>query len=374
MVAEDRGRRARDQVARDGLVGRDHALLHQRVGRRLALEADRGHPVALEPHDRLGRLGLERPPPHAALPQGGRQGGGPADVLLEGRVPEPAAGQQRVDLGVGQAPLGADEGAREARLPHGPVGVDDHLGRDGGAVHARAQAAQVRGQALRQHRHHGAGDVDRVAAARGLAVERAARRDEPRHVGDVHPQPHRPVALGRHGDRVVVVLGALRVDGDDPLVAQVAPAAVAGDGRVVGLVGLPQRRAREGPRQALGGQQPRQRGPGRRRRSEDLGHPAGPAAHRHDHEVADLRVAAGALGERDPRPGLERRLRGRPAAGRHQLADQGRRRAAAAHPAAAASASPRCRASSRAGVAGSSTTRTSGGRPRLARSNPSGVR
>ena len=194
-----------------------------------------------------------------------------------------------------------------------------------------AQAAQVRRQPLRQHRHHGAGDVDRVAAARGLAVERAAPRNEPRHVRDVHPQPHRPVALGRHGDRVVVVLGALRVDGDDPLDAQVAPAAVAGHGRVVGLVGLPLRGAREGPRQALGGEQPGQRGPGRRRRSEDLGHPAGPAAHRHDHEVADLRVAAGALGERDPRPGLERRLRGRPAAGRHQLADQGRRRAAAAH-------------------------------------------
>ena len=343
------------------------------MGRGLPLQPDRGHPVAVEAHDRLGRLGLERPARHPALAQRRGDRGGAAEVVLQARVAEPAAGQQGVDLGVGQAPLGADQRPREARLAHGPVGGDDDLGRHGGPVDAGPQAAEVGGQALGQHRDHGARDVDRVAAPRGLAVERAARRHEARHVRDVHPQPRRPVALRRDGDRVVVVLGALGVDRDDAPVAQVAAAGVGRDGGVVGLVGLAQGGAGERSRQAVGGEQPCEGGARRGRGAEHLGDAAGAAAQGHHGQVADLGPAAGPLGEGDARAGLEGRLGGGAAAGGDQLADQGLGRAAAAHPAAAASARPRWRASSRA-VAGSSTTLTSGGRPRSARSKPSGVR
>ena len=87
----------------------------------------------------------------------------------------------------------------------------------------------------------------------------------------------------------------------------------------------------KGRAEALGRQQPGQGRAGRRRRPEDLGHAPGAAAGRHHDEVAHLGPAAGALGERDPRPGLEGRLGGGAAAGGDQLADQDRRRAAAAH-------------------------------------------
>ncbi len=376
VVAEDRRRRPRDHVAGHGLVGGDHALLDQGVGGRLALDADLRHPVALEAHDRLGRVGLERAAVHAPRPQGGGHGGRRADVVVEGGVAERAAGQERVDLGVGQAPLRADQRAGEARLPHPAVAVDDQLDRHRRAVGAGAQAAEVRREPLGQHRHDRAGDVDRVAAPRRLAVQGAPGGHEARDVGDVDPEAGRAAGLGRDRDRVVVVLGALGVDRDDALVAQVAAAGVGGDGRVVGLVGLAQGGPREGPRQSLGRQQPGERRAGRGRRPQHLGHPPRAPAHRDHDQVAHLGGAAGALGQGDPLARLERRLGRRPATRRDQLADQGLGRPAARaghQDSAAASARPRSSISS-FGVPGSSATRTSGGSPRLARSKPLGVR
>ena len=76
-----------------------------------------------------------------------------------------------------------------------------------------------RRQPLGQHRHHPVGKVGRVAPAPRLAVERAAGTDIGRDVGDRHPDH---VAAGIGGivvglgvDRVVVVAGVGRVDGDE---------------------------------------------------------------------------------------------------------------------------------------------------------------
>ncbi len=64
------------------------------------------------------------------------------------------------------------------------VGADHHAHGERGAVLARPQRAQIVGDALRQHRHHAVGEIDRVAAHQRLAVERRAGRHVMGDVGD----------------------------------------------------------------------------------------------------------------------------------------------------------------------------------------------
>ena len=165
-------------------------------------------------------------PIRRAAQDGGDERGQLGHVALEGRVAERPAVEGRVHLAVGQAPLRADQRAREARLPHLAVAVDDHLDRDRRPVDAGAQAAEVGRQARGQHRVDRPGHVDRAAAPRRLAVEGAARRRTNRATSAMWThRRHAPPALGGDGQGVVVVLGALGVDRDDALVAQVAAAA-----------------------------------------------------------------------------------------------------------------------------------------------------
>ena len=92
--------------------------------------------------------------------------------------------------------------------------------------------------------------------------------------------------------------------------------------------------------------------------------PPRPPPHAHRDQVADRRVPARALGERNAVPGLERRL-GRGAATRgHHLGDEDRPRPSPAHPAAAARPRAFWRASSGL-VSGSLTIFTAGGQAPL---------
>ena len=101
VVAEDRRAAAGDEVAGDGLVGRDHALLHQGVRRGLALQVDPGHAVAREGDHRLGRGGLERP-------------AGQPPVAQRPRPPAPRAPRSASSPGVAERPA-----RRPARPPPG---------------------------------------------------------------------------------------------------------------------------------------------------------------------------------------------------------------------------------------------------------------
>ena len=81
------------------------------------------------------------------------------------------------------------------------------------------QRAEVARQPVGQHRHHPVGKVGRVAAPPRLAVERRARPHVVRDVGDRHPDDVaarvRRIVVGLGEDRVVVVAGVGRVDGDE---------------------------------------------------------------------------------------------------------------------------------------------------------------
>ena len=110
------------------------------------------------------------------------------------------------------------------------VAADDHAHRERGAVLVGAERAQIVGDALRQHRHHAVGEIDRVAALQRLAVERRARPHVVRDVGDGDGEDVAAgivrIGIGRGMDRVVVVLGVDRIDGDE---RELAPVLAAGE-------------------------------------------------------------------------------------------------------------------------------------------------
>ena len=132
-----------------------------------------------------------------------------------------AAHHRAVDLDRGALAVGGEADVPDEGRPH-LVGQQ-----------ARGPLAELAGVQL----HPLVGAVDRLAAASGLGVDRAAGRDEGRHVGDrvAHPVA-RAVALDRH--RLVEVLRRRRVDGDE------------GHRRLVALAAGRRRRPRAAPRRA----------------------------------------------------------------------------------------------------------------------------
>jgi hypothetical protein len=110
-------------------------------------------------------------------------------------------------LAVGQALVRSDHRAVEGRLS-----LRRDLDRHAEPVDVRPQRAEIVGELVREHRRHEAGHVRRERAARGAAVERRARADEPRDVRDMHPGAD-AVLLAPERERVVEVLRGVGVDG-----------------------------------------------------------------------------------------------------------------------------------------------------------------
>ncbi len=99
-----------------------------------------------------------------------------------------------------------------------PSGADDHAHGERGAILMGTQRAQIVGNTLRQHWHNAVREIDRIAAHQGLAVKRRAGRHIVRDVGD-GDRDDEAALIGRvfirlGMNRVVVVLGVGRIDGD----------------------------------------------------------------------------------------------------------------------------------------------------------------
>ena len=107
--------------------------------------------------------------------------------------------------------------------------VDPQMRREAGAVLARPQRAQIVRQRLGQHRHDAVGEIDRVAAPRRLAVERAAR---PRHrpatsaIATTRCQPPRFAGSGSGSAHTASSKSraSLAVDRDQRQIAQIGAA------------------------------------------------------------------------------------------------------------------------------------------------------
>ena len=79
---------------------------------------------------------------------------------------------------------GADHDAMKRMRTFAAVGADHHAHRERRAIFVGPQRTQIVGDALRQHRHHAVGEIDRIAAFDRSAVERRAGPHIMRHVGD----------------------------------------------------------------------------------------------------------------------------------------------------------------------------------------------
>ena len=101
------------------------------------------------------------------------------------------------------------------------------MGGEAGTIDARLQRAEIVRQPLGKHRDHAVGEINRVAAPSGFAVERGGGADVPGDIGDRHDKVPTAavlrVGVGLGPDRVVEVAGIAAVDGDQREVTQIGP-------------------------------------------------------------------------------------------------------------------------------------------------------
>ena len=212
---------------------------------------------------------------------------------------------RRLRLGVVQAGGGTHHHAVKA-VPELPAVAAEHEANGQRRPFLRrAERAEVGRHALGQHGNHAVGEVDRIAALQRLPIHRRARLDE---AGDVRDRDRHDEAAGVVGcrvrlgvDRVVVVLGVGRVDGDE---RQVAPVLASRERRGRDRRGLGQRVGAERVGDAVGQNRQHADRTLARLRPDPLRDPHGlrtigprPAERLDRHEVAVARLAARLLGD-----------------------------------------------------------------------------
>ncbi len=90
------------------------------------------------------------------------------------------------NLRIGQARPRVHQGLVELESGDFPRRGNSHFANHTQAVHLRSQGTQTVGQLLRQHRHHFAGEINRVTAGVGLAIQRTAYGDIVSHIRNRH--------------------------------------------------------------------------------------------------------------------------------------------------------------------------------------------
>ncbi len=144
-----------------------------------------------------------------------------------------------LDLFIGQPRGRAHERAHKAVAALAAGGVDHEIDGEAGAIDSRLQRAQLVRQGLGQHRHDAIGEIDRIAAPLGFAVERAAGPHIPGDVGD-RDEEMPAAGIGRVGIglgpyRIVEIAGVAAVDRDQGQVAQIGAPGRADRQRRLGL-------------------------------------------------------------------------------------------------------------------------------------------
>jgi hypothetical protein len=268
----------------DRLVRGDHQLLDEHVRERLGLDPGPLDPALPVERERdLAPLDAERTACEAPVTE--RRGELPCEAERLVQLVHGALLTREDGLRVAvREPLAApDEAAIEAGLAGLETGVERDLHGDAAAVLVGSQAAEVVGELVRQHRLDPPGHVDGEGALGGVVVEGRPSRDVRGDVGDVHPGAGAAALLAPEAERVVEVLGLLRVDREGVEPPQVDP---------VGLIVRRERRKRRMgvahalvPEQALEHRLDPARGP------EHVLDLRAAAARAHDHEVSGPRVA-----------------------------------------------------------------------------------
>ncbi len=103
--------------------------------------------------------------------------------------------------------------------------VHVHLHRHDQSIDSGPQRTEIARDPFGQHRNRPSRKINTVAPKPRVAVKSRSGFNEMRYVGDRHPQS-RPPRLGRlHANRIVVIPGGFRVNGDKKAISQVEAAA-----------------------------------------------------------------------------------------------------------------------------------------------------
>ncbi len=137
------------------------------------------------------------------------------------------------------------------------------------AVFALLERAGIGAEHFGQHRHHAVGEIDRIAALARLLVDLAARADIEADIGDRDHGTETVLPVGLRPDRIVMVAGVGRVDGDDRQRAQVFAVFLA-QWKFCGAFGLVEHLFGEGVRDAVFVDRDQAEGLGRKRIAQHL--------------------------------------------------------------------------------------------------------
>ena len=225
--AVQRGDAAAFEVARDGLVRRQHEFLDQAM-RDVALAADdAGHlPRGVEFDHLLGQIEIDRAQARAPRVENHRQIAHGAEVFGELRILGVRGGivlQHGIHGRVGHALGGTNHAAREFRRDDFAVAVQFQDRAHHQAVFVRVERTDSVREFFGQHGHGAIWKINRRAAQARLAVQRRTAPHVVRDVGNVHLQLPVAVFQALHVHRIVEITRGLSVNGDDRKIAEIAP-------------------------------------------------------------------------------------------------------------------------------------------------------
>ena len=172
----------------------------------------------VEPRADFRKVHVQTPFLHAATPEPPRD---PVQERERGWNPVSALASETGRLRIGERGVAPDDAAHQAALPHGSLLVQIDHQAQGEPVLPLDEAAQPSGERLGKHGIGRVGEVGAVPPRLSFQVQRSARRDVVAHVGDVDSDLVGAVRGAPHGERVVVVLGVLGVDGEDDVVPEI---------------------------------------------------------------------------------------------------------------------------------------------------------
>ena len=131
--------------------------------------------------------------------------------------------QRLLHLFVGEAAVGADDGVCQVPVEHFALRVHREDGGIGEFLLVGAERADEVAESLGQHGDGAIHEVDAGGPFLRFAVDDVALFHIVAHVGNVNAHFPQPLAEGADGERVVEVLGVVRVDGEGGHGAEVLP-------------------------------------------------------------------------------------------------------------------------------------------------------
>lgn len=234
LVDAVNGRDARlDEAAGDGLVGKEHVLLDELVGFVVFDLLDPFHAtLVIEADLHFREIQGEGSFAKATLAQALGQAVGVVEHVFDGIGGR--AAEDAKHLAVGEPALRMDHGGMEGGLEDLAVVGDQEFDGFGQTVHPGSKRTEFVAEGLGEHGDDAIDEVGRIATAAGFGIEGGTGLHIVRHVGDVDPEPPAAGPGGFERDRVVEVLGVVRIDRDHRVAPAVDPA-----GGVAGMDGVP---------------------------------------------------------------------------------------------------------------------------------------